>query len=152
MKRTAIFVAILMMLFPLTGTRSVSAQACPDEVPVRSALASYDSAWNNTDVNAVANILADDYVYFSSTGSLTKRKATLEFLIKPDYKLPFVERSEIEVLSVSSSVATVSSRWKGRGNFGKELINDDQRCGLVFVRQDGLWKLLSEHCVQIVTK
>ena len=119
---------------------------------IHRAVKSYDEHWNKKNVNAVSNILADDYVYFSSTGSLTDRKKTLEFLASPDYKLTFVERTEIKVLSETDRVAVVSSRWKGRGTYGKEEINDDQRCGLVFVNQSGLWKLLSEHCVQIVSK
>jgi hypothetical protein len=66
--------------------------------------------------------------------------------------LTSAERSEIKVLSRSETVAVVSSRWKGRGTYGKEEINDDQRCGLVFVKQKNSWKLLSEHCAQIVSK
>jgi ketosteroid isomerase-like protein len=120
--------------------------------PVEEALRDYDSAWNKKDVAKVARMLAKDYVYFSSTGSLTDRKATLEFLASPDYKLTFVNRSEIKVLSSTNSVAVISSRWQGRGTFGKEEINDDQRCGLVFAKQGRVWKLLSEHCTQIVTK
>ena len=120
--------------------------------PVGRALAMYDRSWNQKDVNSVAQLLAEDYVYFSSTGSLTTRKATLEFLASPDYKLTFVERSEIKILSQSDSIAVISSRWKGRGLYGKEEINDDQRCGLVFMRQKTIWKLLSEHCSQIVSK
>ena len=120
--------------------------------PVGQALAKYDQTWNQKDVKGVEQMLANDYVYFSSTGSLTERKATLDFLASPDYKLTFVERSELKILSQSSSVAVVSSRWKGRGMYGKEEINDDQRCGLVFVKQGGAWKLLSEHCAQIVSK
>src|SRR6188768_3068254 len=120
--------------------------------PVGLALVKYDQSWNQKDVKGVEQILATDYVYFSSTGSLTERKATLDFLASPDYKLTSVERSEIRLLSQSNTVAVVSSRWKGRGMYGKEEINDDQRCGLVFVKQGGVWKLLSEHCAQIVSK
>jgi ketosteroid isomerase-like protein len=116
------------------------------------ALSEYDRMWNAKDVKGVEQILADDYVYFSSTGGLTNRKATLEFLASPDYKLTSVERSEIKILSQSETIAIVSSRWKGRGRYGKEEINDDQRCGLVFVKQKNAWKLLSEHCAQIVSK
>ena len=127
-------------------------KASPHEASVRKALADYDAAWNRKDLDGVSRVLADDYVYFSSTGGLTDRKKTLEFLVSPDYKLTFVERSEITLLSASDRVAIVSSRWKGRGTFGKEEINDDQRCGLVFVKSGKVWKLLSEHCAQIVTK
>jgi ketosteroid isomerase-like protein len=119
---------------------------------IRKTLAEYDTAWNRKDVAAVSQILTDDYVYFSSTGGLTDRKGTLNFLSSPDYKLSFVERSEIKILSKSKIVAVVSSRWKGRGTYGKEEINDDQRCGLIFAKQQKRWKLLSEHCTQIVSK
>ena len=120
--------------------------------PVGRALANYDASWNKKDSAGVSKMLAESYVYFSSTGTLTTRKATLEFLVSPDYKLTFVERSELKLLSNNGSVAVVSSRWKGRGTYGKEEINDDQRCGLVFVKEARMWKLLSEHCAQIVTK
>ena len=129
----------------------ICASAGYSQTPER-ALSEYDRMWNAKDVKGVEQILADDYVYFSSTGGLTNRKATLEFLASPDYKLTSVERSEIKILSQSESIAIVSSRWKGRGSYGKEEINDDQRCGLVFVKQKNIWKLLSEHCVQIVSK
>ena len=116
------------------------------------ALTEYDRAWNSKDNTTVSRMLAKDYVYFSSTGGHTDRDATLKFLASPDYKLTYVNRSEIKVLSQRDRVAIVSSRWVGRGTYGKEEIDDDQRCGLVFVKEAGRWKLLSEHCVQIVTK
>src|SRR5688572_3243993 len=123
----------------------------PDAMPtvIRGALTEYDRAWNAKDVKAVERMLADGYVYFTSTGGITTRKDTLAFLVSPDYKLTFVERSEVTLLSKDDNIAIVSSRWKGRGNFGKQTINDDQRCGLVFTRSGKTWKLLSEHCVQI---
>ena len=138
----------LVVTFILLFACGVAAQ----EVAVRKALTDYDNAWNKKDVAAISLILADDYVYFSSTGALTDRRATLDFLSSPDYKLTFVERSQIKLVSKSEVVAVVSSRWKGRGTYGKEAIDDDQRCGLVFVKYRKVWKLLSEHCTQIVTK
>jgi ketosteroid isomerase-like protein len=119
---------------------------------LKNSLTEYDRAWNAKDTAAVGRILTDDYVYFSSTGLLTTRKATLDFLASPNYKLTFVERTEVKLLSKTDSVAVISSRWKGRGTFGKEEINDDQRCGLVFVKVGKIWKLMSEHCAQIVSK
>ena len=137
-----------VLIFILLFTSGIVGQ----EAAVRKVLADYDNAWNKKDVAAVSLILTDDYVYFSSTGGLTDRRATLDFLSSPDYKLTFVERSEIKLLSKSDAVAVFSSRWKGKGTYGKEAIDDDQRCGLVFVKHGKVWKLLSEHCTQIVTK
>ena len=151
MTKRQLFIS-LVLLYVLSSAQLTYAQACADHEIIKKVLARYDDAWNRKDVEGVSRLLADDYVYFSSTGSLTSRKATLDFLASPDYKLTFVNRSEIVVLSQSDTVAVVSSRWKGRGTFGKEVINDDQRCGIVFMNTGKAWKLISEHCVQIVSK
>jgi ketosteroid isomerase-like protein len=135
----------LSLLFSI----AVAAQTSDSrDTEIRQVMSQYDTVWNKKDVKAVTKLLADDYVYFTSTGGLTDRKKTLEFLASPDYKLTFVERSEI-VVHGKGNTAIVSSRWKGRGTYGKEMINDDQRCGIVLVKEKNTWKLLSEHCVQI---
>jgi len=151
MEKNKILIAIVLLCVIAAVTASAQTGGKPDSA-ITNALAEYDAAWNKKDVAQISRILTDDYVYFSSTGGLTDRKSTLKFLASPDYKLTFVERSEITLLSKNNFVAVVSSRWKGRGMFGKEEINDDQRCGLVFVKQGKVWKLLSEHCAQIVSK
>ena len=140
------------ILFLVIFTSSHAQTISDFESGVRKTLTAYDTAWNRKDAAGVSAILSDDYVYFSSIGGMTDRKRTLEFLVSPDYKLTFVERSEIVLHQQTGKTAVVSSRWKGRGSYGKEEINDDQRCGLIFVRQGKQWKLLSEHCVQIVSK
>jgi len=114
-------------------------------------LKKYDEAWNKKDLATVDKILAADYVYFSSTGSITSREKTLELLVSPKYVLTSAERSEIKTFRTGDTVI-VSSRWKGKGTYNEEVINDDQRCSLVFIKQGKLWTLLSEHCTQIVSK
>lgn len=115
------------------------------------ALKKYDDAWNRKDSKNVDAILHKDYLYFTSEGGTTTREKTLEFLVSPKYVLTFVERSEISAFGTGNTVI-VSSRWKGKGTYNEQTINDDQRCSLVFVKDKRHWKLLSEHCTQIVTK
>lgn len=119
---------------------------------VRETLDRYDQAWNRKDVKQLSDLLDNDYVYFSSTGILTNKESTLEFLSKADYKLTFVKRSEVKVHSYDGKVAVMSSRWQGRGSWSGGEINDDQRCGQVFVKRGSRWKIVSEHCVQIAAK
>ena len=114
-------------------------------------LRKYDDAWNTKDVATVDRLLAPEYVYFSSTGNLTSRRQTLELLKSPGYKLTFAERTEIKTFR-SGATVIVSSRWKGKGTYNDEEINDDQRCSLVLARQKNSWRVLSEHCTQIVRK
>jgi ketosteroid isomerase-like protein len=114
-------------------------------------LKNYDEAWNKRDTGAVGKILAPNYIYFTSTGGISTRQQTLDLLNSPKYKLTFAERSEIKTYQ-TGNVVIVNSRWKGKGTYGEEEINDDQRCGLIFIKQKSVWRLLSEHCTQIVRK
>ena len=146
------------LLFALTfaivfcfGT-NVSAQNSDKQIEnVLQTLKKYDEAWNKKDAKAVGEILDAQYVYFSSTGGLSARQESLNFLVSPKYVLTFVERSEIKTFR-SGETVLVSSRWKGKGTYEAGEINDDQRCGQVFVKSGKNWKLFSEHCVQIVSK
>lgn len=114
-------------------------------------LKKYDDAWNKKDAKTVGEILDAQYVYFSSVGGLSARQESLDFLVSPKYFLTFVERSEIKTFR-SGETVLVSSRWKGKGSYSGGEINDDQRCGQIFVKSGKSWKLFSEHCVQIVSK
>lgn len=114
-------------------------------------LKKYDDAWNKKDSKGVDAILHRDYLYFTSEGDTTSREKTLEFLAWPKYVLTFVERSEIKAFGTESTIV-VSSRWKGKGTYDTTPIDDDQRCSLVFVKENKRWKLLSEQCTQIVKK
>lgn len=141
---------ILLLFFALTLNFSANAQTKQvDEV--LQTLKKYDDAWNKKDSVAVGKILSAEYVYFSSVGGTTDYQQTLDFLKSPDYKLTFVERSEIKTFRTGNTVV-VSSRWKGKGSYSGGEINDDQRCGQVFVKSGKAWKLAAENCAQIVSK
>lgn len=145
------FKILVFLLFALLFGASESVMAQKQTNEALQTLKLYDEAWNKKDAATVGKILADEYVYFSSLGGLSNKQETLDFLKSPKYNLTFVERSEILARRTGDTVI-VSSRWKGKGTYNDEEINDDQRCGQVFVKEGKLWKLVSEHCVQIVPK
>lgn len=142
--------AVLTSLTLAVTVLSASAQNAK-QADVVSVLRRYDEAWNTKDVATVDRLLAPEYVYFSSNGNLTSRQQTLELLKSPGYKLTFAERTEIKTFR-SGATVIVSSRWKGKGTYNEEEINDDQRCSLVFAKRKNTWRVLSEHCTQIVQK
>lgn len=147
-----IIISAIIFLCACSLASETSAQSDPRTNEVLAAVKAYDAAWNAKDVKAAGAVMDDKYVYFNSLGGVPRGKtSTLEFLGRPDYKLTFVERSELEVLG-TGDVAVVSSRWKGKGSWSGGTIDDDQRCGLVFVKRKKEWRLISEHCVQIVSK
>ena len=136
----------------LAAPPTLSAQATTHEAAqVARLVALYDSAWNRRDTTAVRRLMAPGYQYFSSVGEAQGRDSTLHFLGDPRYTLTDARRSEVAV-TVSGPVAVVGSRWQGTGTWRGERFSDDQRCGQVWQRTGGEWKLLHEHCVQIVPR
>ena len=146
-----LFYFLFITIFLTFAANAFAQKSDKQTESVLQALKKYDDAWNKKDAATVGQILAADYVYFSSVGGLSKRQETLDFLVSPKYILTFVERSEIKTFR-DGNTFVVSSRWKGKGSYEGGEINDDQRCGMVFVKAGKSWKLLSEHCAQIVSK
>lgn len=142
---------VVLTLVIVAGTLLSASAQNAKYADVVAVLRKYDDAWNKKDIATVDRLLAPEYVYFSSTGNLTSRKQTLELLKSPGYKLTFAERTEIKIFR-SGATVIVSSRWKGKGTYNDEQINDDQRCSLVLARHGNSWRVLSEPCTQIVRK
>ncbi|MCL1634596.1 nuclear transport factor 2 family protein [Luteimonas sp. SX5] len=129
---------------------SGAAQAQPaPETGVAAAIQAYDRAWAGKDPVAFERTLAADYVYFTSKGGVRSRQQWVEFLGSPKFRLASAERSEIQVHRTADT-AVVGSRWKGHGSYDGKPFRDDQRCSIVLARSADGWKVLSEHCVQIV--
>jgi hypothetical protein len=138
-------VLILSAIVPLHAQVPTEADATAS---VAALVARYDSAWNRRDTATVSRLLAPGYQYFTSRGDVSSRVETMTFLSAPDYVLLHAKRSEVTVV-LSGPVAVVSSRWQGHGSYRGEAFKDDQRCGQTWLRTGRMWKLLSEHCVQI---
>lgn len=117
-----------------------------DEAALRAAIAAYDSAWLAKDAAVIERIVLPDYLYFSSQGGLDDRSAMLGFLADTSYALTRSRRTEVQ-LTFAGPVARASSRWEGEGRYRGEPVVDDQTCGMTWIREDGVWRLFTEHCV-----
>jgi Domain of unknown function (DUF4440)/DinB superfamily len=131
--------------------RLALAQAGLHTAQVAALAARYDSAWQRRDAVTVSHLPAPPYQYFTSLGGVSSRAETLAFLADPEYLLEDATRSEVAV-TLSGSVAVLSSRWRGHGTYRGEPFVDDQRCGQVWQRMARSWQMLSEHCVQIAAQ
>ena len=145
---------IVLMLLALISSfnRPLKAQQqSSKQDEVLKVIENYDKAWDRKDVGSLERILSPNYVYFSSDGQIRSRQYMFDFLRSPDYVLNSAARSEIQVHRQADTIVA-SSRWKGHGSYQGKEFTDDQRCGLVFARDGRDWKLLSEHCTQIVSQ
>jgi hypothetical protein len=112
-------------------------------------VARYDSIWNRQDTVALGRLLAPEYQYFTSRGGVWSRAELLRLVGSPSYVLRQARRSDVSV-NRRPPAAVVSSRWEGQGTYQGKPFTDDQRCGQVWLETAGEWRLLSEHCIQIV--
>ena len=44
-------------------------------------------------------------------------------------------------------MASVTSRWEGRGEYQGRPVLDDQTCGQTWLWRMGPWQMFTEHCV-----
>ncbi|HET6766987.1 MAG TPA: nuclear transport factor 2 family protein [Chitinophagaceae bacterium] len=120
------------------------------EKEIRDFVNDYDNMWAKRDTASMKEAMADNYIYFTSVGSITDRKQILGWFVPADkYKVDTATRTEIDV-TIHGNTAIVSSRWIGSGSFDGEKFRDDQRCSLTIQKEEGKLKLISEHCTQIV--
>lgn len=145
---SALPVLVLSSLLFFSAASNAGTEPTP-EAEVAGVIKAYDQAWGRKDAAAFEQILAADYVYFTSKGALWPRQRWLGLMLSPKYALGSAERSEI-VVHRTADTAVVSSRWKGHGTYDNKPFRDDQRCSLVLARSAAGWKILSEHCTQIV--
>jgi ketosteroid isomerase-like protein len=113
---------------------------------LRLVIARYDSAWKAKDTVAVSNALAQDYVYFTSTGGRSARAQTLEFLADTSYSIQSQERTDVDV-SIVGGVARAASRWRGLGRYRSDPVDDDQTCVQHWRDVGGRWEMFTEQCV-----
>ena len=116
---------------------------------VRRAIQDYDEAWNRKDAAAFEKLLAPDYVYFTSKGAVWPKPRLLSLMLSPKYTLESARRSDIAV-HTTGDTAVAASRWQGHGSYDGKPFRDDQRCSLVLRREAADWRILAEHCTQIV--
>ena len=133
-------------------TKESSTSDVLTEAEIKNFIAAYDKMWTDRDTTSMRQAIAENYIYFTSTGSTTTRDRIISWFTPADkYKIDTAVRTEINV-TINDNIAVVSSRWIGNGSFDGEKFSDDQRCSLTIQKVNGELKLISEHCTQIVNQ
>lgn len=146
MKRN--WILILLALIVLSSCKRAPAPLT--EAEVLNVINMFDSGWDHKNLHIVDAVLSPSYVYFTQSGSLFNRDSVVATAGEDSYKLSDMSRTELTV-TLDGNTAIVSSRWKGKGYYRGTPFNEDQRCSLVIIKQDGKVEILSEHCTPIKT-
>jgi ketosteroid isomerase-like protein len=145
---TAVALAAASLLCAAAASARESATPPEDDV-IHRAIQNYDEAWNRKDAAGFEKLLAPDYVYFTSKGAVWPKPRLLSLMLSPKYTLESARRSDIAVHRTGDT-AVAASRWQGHGSYDSKPFRDDQRCSLVLRQEAADWRILAEHCTQIV--
>ena len=108
----------------------------------------FDKGWKSKNLQLVDSVLAPSYIYFTQSGNTFSRENLVKTAGSNEYQLDSMIRSEYEV-ELYANTAVVSTRWKGKGVYRNTPFNEDQRCSLTIIKENGKVLVLSEHCTPI---
>ena len=104
----------------------------------------YLNTWRTNDANIAEAILHDDYVYVGADGERHDRSWTVNMIGSGRlvYESVSIDRGPVHDLG---NVMITLGTFRAPGTWDGKPTEDHLAYTLVWVRVDGLWKLLSEH-------
>jgi hypothetical protein len=148
-----IFAAMKKMTFALAVPLLWLAACRPSEAPltqdeVIAVIQRFDEGWRHKNLLTVDSTLAPAYIYFTQSGGLFSRDSVVQTAGSPAYTLDTMSRREFEV-ELHGNTAIVSTRWQGRGLYKGVPFDEDQRCSITIIKQNGRALIATEHCTPI---
>ena len=144
MKQTVFLLCAIICLSSCTKQETIT------EPEVISTIKKFDDGWEKKNMAAVDSVLSPSYIYFTQSGNTFTRDSVVATAGQSTYSLSSMDRSEIAV-TITGNTAVVSTRWKGVGTYRGVPFNEDQRCSIVLIKENGQVQILSEHCTPIKT-
>ena len=118
------------------------------EQEVLSIIQRFDDAWERKNLQQVDSVLSPDYIYFTQSGGTFSRQGVVQTAGSSEYTLERMHRSALDI-HITGNTAVVGTRWKGKGVYRGVPFDEDQRCSIVVVKQNGKVSILSEHCTPV---
>jgi ketosteroid isomerase-like protein len=137
--------AILMMAFAALAFAQTMTKA---EMEVLKINKEYDAAVVKNDVKALERILADDYVYTDTDGSMYNKMQDIELAKSGDLKFEYGMSDDVKV-RVYGETAIVTGRWMSKGSYKGKTYEDKERYTSFYVKRAGRWQLVSDTAVNI---
>ena len=112
-------------------------------------IAAWHDAWFAKDTSAIAQMMAEDYVYVAPNGTVLDRAAILQIAGDATYGITGGTHTESIVVMLGEGAALVRHRWQGTGTLRGQVFVDDHRCVTVCDRSCGRWCIRYEQCSAI---
>ena len=106
----------------------------------------WNTAWLEKDAALVEKLMADDYLYIAPNGQLLDRKAILNVIRSPSYRLDNSTRTPVVIKTAGEDAAIMVFHSQAAGMFEGKSFKDDHKCTMLCVRRGNEWRVLLEQC------
>jgi ketosteroid isomerase-like protein len=113
---------------------------------VEALMKAWQDAWFAKNGGAIAEMMADDYVYVAPNGAIMDRATILGVVDDPSYALTGGTHTETVVSILGKDAAMVRRRWQGDGTYRGRKFVEDHRCVTICERSSGRWRIRYEQC------
>jgi ketosteroid isomerase-like protein len=100
-------------------------------------------AHRELDLDAIEEILADDYLQIRADGSVFGKKEALQSYRSGNRRWDYAESDQYQV-GLHGDVAILIGRWRGQGKNAGERFDYTARFLAVYVKQEGVWRLIAD--------
>lgn len=105
-------------------------------------------AHRELDVGTIRDILAEDYLQIRADGSVIGKPEAVRSYQSGRRRWDKAESTDHRV-TIHGDVAILVGRWRGRGENHGERFDYSARFMAVYVRRDGLWKLVADQSTRL---
>jgi hypothetical protein len=113
---------------------------------LESLMTAWQNAWFNKNRRAIAEMMADDYIYVAPNGTVMDRATILGVVDDPTYALTGGTHTETVVSMLGEGAAMVRRRWQGSGTYRGQEFVEDHRCVTICDHSSGEWRIRYEQC------
>jgi len=135
---------IMIVLLALAGQSAAQGSAPTDEQAVRSNADAWVAAWNKGDVNAIAQLVTEDYEDISPDGTHIKGRAAYEQGLASEIArrqgTPSLSVTTVFVRFLKPDVAVASGIWTMTGGAA---VHEKGSWTATYVKQGGKWLMAS---------
>lgn len=119
---------------------------------VEALMTEWQNAWFAKNMDAIAEMMTDDYIYVAPNGVVMDRATILGVVEDPTYALTGGAHTETVVNMLGEDAAMVRRRWQGSGTYRGQTFLEDHRCVTICDRSSGQWRVRYEHCSAVAAR
>ena len=119
---------------------------------IETLMTTWQDAWFTKNRRAIAEMMADDYIYVAPNGAVMDRPTILGVVDDPTYALTSGTHTETVVSLLGEGAAMVRRRWQGSGTYRGQEFVEDHRCVTICDRSSGQWRIRFEQCSAVEVK